>query len=183
MILGVDLDGVCGDYTRAFRQSVSLAKGIVPWKLTLDVSWDYTEWGINSREEFLALHSDAVAGGLFRNMPAMEGASEALWHLSDNDVWNRIITHRLGSMKGSQARVARDTVDWLDEKDIPYRDLCFVGDKPQVGADVYLDDAPTHIGDLQAQGKEVIIFDQPYNRHIEGFRARNCAEVVEILGY
>ena len=182
MILGVDLDGVCGDYTKQFRNTVAYVKQCHPSALTLDVSWDYGEWGIADRDEFLQLHGLAVTNGLFLGMEAMEGVSEALWHLSDNDVWNRIITHRLG-LKGSHQLIAGDTLAWLEREDIPYRDLCFLGDKPQVDADVYVEDAPHNVENLKRQGKDVIIFDQPYNRHIDGFRAHNWSEVVDLLGY
>ena len=39
-VLGVDLDGVCGDYTAAFKAVVSAERGIDPATLTDDVSWD-----------------------------------------------------------------------------------------------------------------------------------------------
>ena len=64
-------------------------------------------------------------------MPVVPGAAEALWRLSDAGVWIRLITHRLYANWGHAVAVA-DTVAWLDEAGIPYRDLCFLGDKPQV---------------------------------------------------
>ena len=77
---------------------------------------------------------------IFRTMPAMPGAAEVLWRLSDAGVWIRIITHRLYVNWGHATAVA-DTVDWLDAAGIPYRDLCFLG-APQVEADCYVEDAP-----------------------------------------
>lgn len=183
MILGVDLDSVCGDYVIAFREVVAAAKGVAPESLTLDHSWDFSEWGIRSREEFLELHTAAVAGGIFLNMPMIEGCSEALWNLSDAGVWIRIITHRLG-INGAHGVIAGDTIEWLDKNNIPYRDLCFLGDKPQVEADIYVDDAPHHITSLQLAGKEVIIFSQPYNRKMVcplGMRAFDWSDVEAIV--
>ena len=60
-----------------------------------------------------------------------------------------------------------DTVEWLDDHKIPYRDICFLGDKPEVGADCYIDDAPHNVHALRAGGSDVIVFDQPYNRDLE----------------
>ncbi len=89
---------------------------------------------------------------MFRTMPVVPGAAEALWRLSDAGVWIRLITHRLYANWGHAVAVA-DTVAWLDEHAIPYRDLCFLGDKPQVEADAYVDDAPHNVEALRATGR------------------------------
>jgi 5'-nucleotidase len=178
-ILGVDLDAVCADYVEAFRQVVAADRGVAPGTLTSDVSWDFASWGLD-RSEFLRLHQAGVESGMFATMPAIEGASEALWRLSNADIWIRVITHRL-IMNGSHQTVARDTVRWLDTADIPYRDLCFIGAKADVGAQCYIDDAPHNIEALRAAGNTVIIFDQPYNRHLSGLRARTWVEAEQLV--
>jgi 5'(3')-deoxyribonucleotidase len=141
-IFGVDLDGVCGDYTAAFRAVVSAERGIDPGLLAEQRSWDFAEWGV-SAEQFPPLHRRAVLEHrMFRTMPVMDGAAEALWRLSDAGAWIRLITHRL-YVNWGHAVVLEDTAAWLDTAGIPYRDICFLGRKPEVEADVYLDDAPT----------------------------------------
>lgn len=115
-----------------------------------------------------------------RDLPIVEGAAEALWRLSDAGVWIRILTNRLHVKGGHQAAVV-DTVAWLDEARIPYRDLCFLGAKPQVEADLYVDDAPGNIAALRKAGNEVIVFDQPDNQDQREPRAANWAEVEEIV--
>ena len=77
---------------------------------------------------------------MFRHMPPLPGVAESLWRLSDAGVWIRIITHRLCVNWGHAVAVA-DTVAWLDDTGIPYRDICFLGAKPEVEADCYVDDA------------------------------------------
>lgn len=179
-ILGVDLDGVCGDYTAAFRDVVAAERGIDPATLTEQRSWDFSEWGLTA-DDFHELHRVAVLEHhMFRTMPVVEGAADALWRLSDAGVWIRLITHRL-YVNWGHAVVLEDTAAWLDTAAIPYRDICFLGQKPQVEADAYVDDAPHNIVDLQAQGNVAIIFDQPYNQEVAGPRARNWAEVEEIV--
>src|SRR5690606_14411367 len=94
-ILGVDLDGVCGDYTSALRDVVIERTGASPESLPLERSWDFREWGL-SVAEFERLHRAAVLEHrIFRTMPVMPGAAETLWRLSDAGVWIRIITHSL----------------------------------------------------------------------------------------
>ena len=117
---------------------------------------------------------------MFRTMPVMDGVAEALWRLSDAGVWIRLITHRLYANWGHAVAVA-DTVEWLDAAGIPYRDLCFLGQKPQVEADAYIDDAPHNIEALRAEGNEVIVFDQPYNRAVTGRRARTWDDAERLV--
>jgi len=70
---------------------------------------------------------------------------------------------------------------FLQHHKIPYRDICFLGAKPQVEADVYIDDAPHNVEALRATGNPVIVFDQPYNAEMSGPRATNWAQVEEIV--
>jgi len=179
-VLGVDLDGVCADYTSAFRTVVASEWGVPEDSLTDEVSWDFVEWGLD-RDAFLSLHRTSIQEHrMFRDMPAIPGASDALWRLSDAGVWLRIITHRLVTNWGHQTIVS-DTVEWLDTKRIPYRDLCFLGRKPEAQADAYVEDAPHNIEALRASGNTVIVFDQPYNRSLPGPRARDWDEVEELV--
>ena len=179
-VLGVDLDGVCADYTSAFRSVAALEWGVPEESLTTEVSWDFVEWGL-TRERFLDLHRACVQEHrMFRDMPAIEGASDALWRLSDAGVWVRVITHRLVTNWG-HATIVSDTVEWLDLRRIPYRDLCFLGRKPQVQAHAYVEDAPHNIEALRADGNVVVVFDQPYNRDLDGPRARTWGEVEELV--
>ena len=180
-VLGVDLDGVCGDYTEAFRGVVAAERDVDPASLPPERSWDFAEWGVAELGGFDAVHRRAVLEHrMFRTMPVIEGAADALWRLSDGGVWIRVITHRLYVSWGHQVSVA-DTVEWLDRVGIPYRDICFLGTKPEVEADCYIDDSPTNITALQAGGADVVIFDQPYNRHVDGVRAGSWAEVERLV--
>lgn len=179
-ILGVDLDGVCADYTLGLQASVSAAEGKDPSAFPIERDWDFTQWGFKPGD-FEQHHRRAVVEErLFRHLDPIPEAAEALWRLSDAGVWIRIITHRLYVNWGHQAAVS-DTVEWLDAARIPYRDLCFLGAKPQVEADLYIDDSPGNISALRRAGNEVITFEQPYNRDLPGLRARGWAEVEEIV--
>jgi 5'(3')-deoxyribonucleotidase len=179
IVLGVDLDGVCADYEGAFRASVARQLDRDPATMPPQTIMDaYSQWGL-SFEEFEEAHRRAVVEDrMFRRMEPMEGVSEALWELSDAGVWIRIITHRL-IFNWAHEISAADTAAWLDANQIPYRDLCFIGDKPNVGADLYVDDSPTNIVSLREAGKAAIVFDQPYNRHLAGPRARTWTEVLD----
>jgi len=179
-VLGVDLDGVCGNYTSAFKEVVAAERGSEPDTLTDDVSWDFSEWGLD-REAFLTLHRAGVEQHrMFKSMPPMDGVADALWRLSDAGVWIRIITHRLVTNWG-HALIVADTVEWLDVNRIPYRDLCFLGRKPEVQASAYIEDAPHNVEALRSGGNPVIVFDQPYNRHLDGYRANDWMQAEAII--
>ena len=179
-VFGVDIDGVCGKYIAGLKKTVAKAKNVPPETLTDEISWNCHEWGITP-EDYTMLHLRAVEEDrLFLNMEVYEGASEALWELSNADVCVRIISHRL-FMSGCHAIAAGDTVRWLDNVNIPYRDICFVGGKQEVEADVYIEDSPYHIESLRANGKSVIVFDQPYNRELAGPRVSTWEEAKELV--
>jgi 5'(3')-deoxyribonucleotidase len=181
-VLGLDLDGVCADYTGGFRRYVAGVRGVPEASLPDPVDWDWSlcGWGIESRDEYLGLHGAAVDAGLFRDLDPLPGVSRALWRLSDAGVRIRVITHRL-VISGGHAAAAADTVAWLEAHRIPYWDLCFMADKPQVGADLYLDDSPDNLAAFQEVGLPFLVFDQPYNRHLAGPRVRDWAEAMEAV--
>jgi len=179
-VFGVDLDGVCADYTAGFRQIVADELGVELESLPLERSWDFHEWGLDAAD-FERLHHLAVTERrLFRDLPAIDGCADALWRLSDAGVWIRIITHRL-YVNWGHATAVSDTVSWLDTYSIPYRDICFLGKKPQVEADVYVDDAAHNVSALRETGNPVIVFDQPYNRDMAGPRAHTWSDVEELV--
>jgi 5'(3')-deoxyribonucleotidase len=180
-ILGVDLDGVVADHTGRFREIVAEIRGVDPEAMSLERSWDFSEWGFDP-DDYARYHRiAAMEHDMFRTMPVIDDAADVLWRLSDAGIWIRIITHRLYVHWG-HAKVIADTAAWLDIHRIPYRDLCFLGAKPQVEADAYIDDAPHNIVQLRAAGNTVIAFDQPYNRHLaDGLRATNWAEVEALV--
>ena len=117
---------------------------------------------------------------LFLKLPPTARAPQALRKLSKAGVRIRIITHRLVTNWG-HARIVSDTVEWLDTNRIPYRDLCFLGAKPEAQADAYVEDAPHNVAALRAGGNTVVVFDQPYNRELDGPRAANWAEAEAVI--
>ncbi|MDZ7679740.1 MAG: hypothetical protein U5K29_14450 [Acidimicrobiales bacterium] len=179
-IFGVDLDGVCGEYTAALAPIVATHQGRATEELEPPTTWDFSDWGLD-RPTFEHLHRRAVLDHrIFRTMPVVADVAEVLWRLSDAGVWIRVISHRLAVNWGHAVAVS-DTVEWLDRAGIPYRDLCFLGDKPQIEADLYIDDAPHNVVALREQGNDVIVFDAAYNRHLDGPRASDWLAVEHLV--
>ena len=180
-ILGVDLDGVVGDFYGAMRKIAAewLDKPI--GSLATEVTFGLDEWGIAEYGGYDKLHRFAVTQrNLFRDMEPIKDAPAILRKLSSCGIRIRIITHRL-FLKYSHKTTITQTVDWLDSWDIPYWDLCFMADKGAVGAHVYIDDAPANINRLRDQGYKTIVFSNSTNRELPGPRASNWQEVERLV--
>jgi 5'(3')-deoxyribonucleotidase len=180
-ILGVDLDGVVGDFYGAMRIIAAEWLNKDPDALTKEVSYDLNEWGLEEYGGYDRLHRYAVTHrNLFRDMKPMEGAPSTLRKLSNRGIRIRIITHRL-FLKHSHKTTITQTVDWLDSWDIPYWDICFMNDKGAVGAHVYIDDAPSNVMRLRDQGFKTIVFTNSTNRDIPGPRADTWHEAERLI--
>ncbi|MDR2953209.1 MAG: 5'-nucleotidase, partial [Treponema sp.] len=167
-ILGVDLDGVVGDFYGAMRKIAAEWLNKPVESLTTEVGYGLSEWGIDEFGGYDRLHRFAVTQRhIFRDMEPIENAPAVLRKLSSQDIRIRIITHRL-FLKYSHRATVTQTVDWLDNYDIPYWDICFMNDKGAVGAHVYIDDAPENIISLRKHGCKTIVFSNSTNRDMPG---------------
>ncbi|MDR2370807.1 MAG: 5'-nucleotidase [Treponema sp.] len=170
-ILGVDLDGVVGDFYGAMRRIAAEWLNRPLDSLTEEVSYGLEEWNIAEFGGYDRLHRFAVTQrNIFRDMAPITNAPAVLRKLSSRGIRIRIITHRL-FLKYSHKTTITQTVDWLDNYDIPYWDICFMADKGAVGAHVYIDDAPANVIKLREQGCRTIVFTNSTNRMIAGPRA------------
>ena len=177
-ILGLDLDGCTADYYGGLRTIAAEWLGVPIDTLDPEVSYGLPEWKVpQAPGGYKALHRFAVTQrDLFRNLQPMPHAPQVLRALSQEGIQIRVITHRLFIGRFHQTAVAQ-TIAWLDHHDIPYYDLCFMGDKKAVGAHLYLEDAPDNIEQLRADGNEVLIYTNSTNRQLQGPRADDWEEV------
>lgn len=179
MIIGLDLDNTVYDYTGALRDAIAKQLGVTDHEAHRLAYADPISYGMDNwpgfPDAFRDFHTQAVEDRIYRDMPLYPEASEHLWKLSDEGHYIRIITSRFVK-NGQNHRVVTDTGISLDNNDIPYRDIMFTGLKVDIFADVYIDDSPKNIELLKAAGRQVIIFDQPYNRDFAGRRAHNWPE-------
>ncbi len=183
-VLAVDLDGVCAAYTKSIRPYMAALGRADAFELPEPDDWNLINAGwFKDLDEYMLTHRYAVEHAFFRTMEEIPGMSDALWQLSDAEVHIRIVTHRFLS-HGDQGQAAADTIAWLQTRRsdgrvrIPHRDLCFLGAKADASADLHIDDAPHQIETLREAGQDVLIFDQPYNRHLAAPRAKGWDDVV-----
>ena len=175
----MDLDGVVGDFYGYMREVASEWLGRPLDELTPEVSYGLPEWGL-SAETYPAMHRFAVTQrDLFRRIAPIDGAPASLRRLSGRGVYIRIITHRL-FIAHFHKEAVQQTIEWLDYYGIPYRDLCFTGEKVAVGADLYIEDTPSNVEALRNVAPTVV-FTNSTNRAVGGMRADTWAEVEEIV--
>lgn len=181
VIFGVDLDGVCADFYRRMRE-IAAEWFEKPLKsLPVDVSYGLREWGVDGPEQYERLHRFAVTQrDLFGSSEMIPGARRYLRKLSDQGVRIRIITHRLFIHYFHAAAVGQ-TVEWLDKNGIPYWDLCFMKEKEQVGATLYIDDTPSNVEGLRTKGLYTICFANSTNKHIGAPRAQSWEEAYDMV--
>lgn len=181
VILGVDLDGVCADFYGRMREIAAEWFERSVDDLTRRVSYGLPEWGVTSEDQYQSLHRFAVTQrNLFKTAPMIPGARKYLRQLSDEGARVRIITHRLFIHYFHNLAVSQ-TIDWLDQHGIPYWDLCFMKEKEQVGADVYVDDSPENVVRLRRNGLYTICFANSTNRRIGDPRAKSWEHVYRLV--
>ena len=181
IVLGVDLDGVCADFYARMREIAAewFEKDIS--HMPLDVSFGLAEWGIENKDQYNSHHRFAVTQRhLFKTVPMIPGARKTLRKLSDENYRIRIITHRL-FIRYFHDRAVLQTMEWLDENGIPFWDLCFMKEKDQVGADIYIEDNPTNILNLRKSEHYTICYRNSTNMDIGPPSATNWDEVYELI--
>ena len=172
---------MCGDYTAAFAEVVAAEKGCAVADLPLGRSWDFDEWGLDALGGFEHLHRLAVLEKrIFRDMPVIDGLRRGALAAVGRRACGSASSPTGWSCTGATRSPSATPWPGSTPHGIPYRDLCFLGRKPEVEADLYVDDAPHNVEALRAAGNEVIVFDQPYNHAVGGLRATTWAEVEEI---
>jgi 5'(3')-deoxyribonucleotidase len=181
IVLGVDLDGVCADFYGRMREIAAewLEKPLQD--LTANVSYGLPEWGIEGNAQYQSLHRFAVTErNLFGTVAMIPGARRVLRRLSNENYHIRIITHRL-FIHYFHALAVQQTIEWLDRNGIPYYDLCFMKEKDQVGADIYIEDSPDNVESLRNRGFYTICFANSTNTHVAQPRAATWDEVDQLI--
>jgi len=181
IVLGIDLDGVCADFYARMREIAAEWFEVKVGSLSKNVTYGLPEWGITSDEQYQSLHRFAVTQReLFRTVPMISGARRVLRRLSNEGYRIRIITHRLFILYFHETAV-RQTIEWLDHHGIPYWDLCFMKEKDQVGADIYVEDSPGNLERLRDRGHTAICFANSTNKNIGAPRAKTWEEVYKLI--
>lgn len=188
LIVGVDLDGVLGNFTLATRSYIAKKQGIsvetVPeitqwdmWidlKMEKDVFWDLVRQGIIEGEIF---SNDPV---IIRDGETYEEMYQVLKRFCTmHDVY--IVTARNTPGCETQSRVA--TFKWLEEKwpGMPWSGIIISNDKTCINADIFIEDSVDNMKALLEAGTLPICMDQPWNQDWPAERITKWSELEPLL--
>lgn len=183
MRLGIDLDGVCYDFTKAYRKMAAL---IHPdEELPAPLEWDFfkNQWGWTTEEYLRVFEAGVMEGNVFWRGAPIEGCVQALTELRALGHEVVVVTHRDHPVKEVADAMKRATLYWLQNHDIPVDGILFKGVKTGVGIDVLLDDAPHNIQAAWDADETVVAFDQPWNQCVTlpVLRAYGWRDVVPVV--
>lgn len=162
MKIGVDLDGVCYDFTKAFCRYVGKdPDAVTDWKF-------YEAWGW-SADRFLKKCRNAIRdGSLFREGDLIPHAYDVLTHLADQGHTIHYVTDRCALDPESAGQIIRATRVWITENDLPDASTHFTGEKDRVvrelGLEYFLDDRVENYEQTRPYTK-AYLFAQPWNSH------------------
>ncbi len=107
--------------------------------------WEvWEDWGMTEGEFMRWWRLGIEAGHIYAHGRTIPGARHALWQLSDAGWDIHIATQRLNKF-GLHDRVVENTVSWLYNNNIPYRQLSFVSDKTNIWANAIVDDVENNM--------------------------------------
>ena len=168
--LGLDLDGTMNKFVDAFRDDIHETYGKPLTEMPEPNNWNFykNQWGYTS-QEYVELMRDSVRRNkVFWNNKIEPYAKEIIEDIYRSGYEIYIVTAR--SFEGVEDLCVEATEHWLAAHEIPHHKLVVSNDKNNLGLDLLLDDAPHNIENAELHGTKGVIFDQLWNRHLEGDR-------------
>lgn len=163
MRLGIDLDGVVADFNAGWmlrynqEHGTSLVPGMVQeWDAMVALT------RFHSNAEFWEWARNDHGPGLFRNLPTIPGARDALDRLGRN--------HQIVIITTKPRWATSETYAWIADNQIPTREVHITGRKWKIDCDIYLDDGPHNLERLviERPDRTVCRFVRPWNAPVGG---------------
>lgn len=165
--IGVDLDGVCYSFSKAFYAYASqrMNRDDLPEPL----SWEfYKAWGLTS-EEFRQWIVDGTRdANLFAQFPPEPFVNEMLTKFRAHNCRIHVVTNRPEESK-------EQTMEWLATWKVPHDYVIFTADKTDIvrhvdklrfaGEIAMIEDNVENFVALESAGVRAYLYDQPWNRY------------------
>ena len=178
----IDLDDTCVHYNRAFFSLLEKDNIISPNRQP-QTSYYYNNNGWEtSVDDIGAFVAEYAQKGIYSQLAIYNECQETIKWLKQEGWRIVILTSRL--FKKPYSRIVQDTCYNLDAHGIEYDDIILLGsgaNKSDIIADLYIDDSPVVLKDLQEHNRNYVIFDQPYNKDIKGNRIKKWSELPLLL--
>lgn len=166
MRVGIDLDGVCYDFSNSVREYVTGAGILAREACGEAVCWEFYEsWGLPLNEFLDVCHAGVDHGTIFTYGEPYRGVVEAFQMLRANGHSIHVVTDRTFGSPGASAQA---TIAWLQQHGLGYDSITFSPDKTVAHLDVMVDDKPENYAALVAAGVDAYLLTRAWNRHVEG---------------
>ncbi|MEM3085395.1 MAG: hypothetical protein QXU32_13345 [Nitrososphaerales archaeon] len=177
MKIALDLDGVLADIVLVWINQYNRKHNASINKETIE-SWDFwKDLGVGKYEFYYQLSN---CWSRWKEVPPME-----------NDIDNAVNKlHALGTVDIVTARDQESTnyvLEWLEHNKIIYNEYVVVQDgreKANLDYDMFIDDSPHNAIRLASRSKNVLLYDQPWNKLVKDptiVRIKKLVEAVEII--
>lgn len=184
--VGLDIDGVLYPFDTMMTRRVEQTKGLRPGTLddhALTWHWYRDQWGMSDEEFVTHLRNGVKYGVLYSAGFPTAGAVAAVRRMADAGHRIHYITNR--DLPGLDPGLVRlRTREWLNSHGFHVDSLTVSADKTLVRTDVFLDDRPENIRALKDAGHPcAVLWDKPYNRHVNGTRVNDFHEFELLVRY
>lgn len=180
MKIGIDLDGVCYNFTDSLKKYLVEHEGFPEYELGETTTWNFfkDDWGMSLEDYLMYFERGVDAGIVF-----LHGEP----HLDCVDVLNRLREdgHTLHIVTWRQVgqRSVHNTSDWLLREKIPYDTLTFAKDKTILPVDIFIEDNMDNYTSLCESGVRAVLMDRPWNHDLtDAVRVQNWNEFYEFVG-
>jgi 5'-nucleotidase len=164
MRIGIDLDGVCYDFTNSLRYYLVEYEGFWEEDLTPSTCWDFyqVDWGLTFDEYKKYTDEGVDAGVVFLYGDTLPGAIDGLLSLKQAGHTLHACTNRFFGTKAKE-----NTMKWLERTGLNniFDTVTFSKDKTIINVDVFIDDYVGNYEELDAAGVDVVLLTQPWNEH------------------
>ena len=173
----IDLDGVVFNFTESLKLYLVEHCGRMDHELPDAKVWNFfiDQWGMTLEEFTDACDRGVDAGVIFRQGPAWPGAVEGINALKGDGHTIHVVTDRSFGQKSPQ-----NTIEWLNENDIPFDSISFSPDKTIVQGDLLIEDRDrNYVAVEQAKSATPVLMTRPWNIDLVG--ARRVSDWPEFL--
>ncbi len=172
MKIALDVDGVLADIILVWINEYNKKHDKSIEKETIK-NWDFwKELGVNQLEFY---HQLSNCWSQWKDVPPMEqGMSNAVDKL-----------HSIGNVDIVTARDKESTkhvINWLEHNHIKYNEYVAVPDgreKANLDYDVFIDDSPHNVVSMASKGRNVLLYDQPWNKYVNDSKIIRISKLVE----
>lgn len=164
MRVGIDLDGVCYNFSASVREYLCNVAGThAVTRCPEPTRWEfYEDWGLSLGEFIDVCNAGVDQQIIFTHGEPYQGVTEAFHLIRSAGHTIHVVTDRSFGTNGASEAATRA---WLDRYGLRFDSLTFAADKTVVRLDVMVDDKLGNYDSLEAAGVEAYLLSRAWNQH------------------